>query len=94
MNQGETQELESRIALDHFISEVFPTLFKGNKMTDSRYKRVFALVSARRKESAGKPSKVTDAWIEKILTEFGGSVNGHPRYTFERVTRVTIHVSP
>ena len=63
-------------------------------MTDVRYKRVYALVSARRKEVAGKPSKVTDDWIEKILTEFGGEVDGKPRYKFERVVTVTISLSP
>lgn len=95
MNHEETQESQTRIALDHFISHVFPTLFVGNKMKDPRYKRVFALVSARRKERTGQPSPVpvTDAWIEKILTEFGGTVGGQPRYSFNHVVTVTIMVS-
>lgn len=78
-------------ALDHFISNVFPNLFKGN--TESKeYKRVFGLVAERRKMLAGKGHKLTEKWIISILGKFGGKINGKPRYTFKRVTTVTIEI--
>lgn len=79
-------------ALDHFISEVFPNLFKGRSTTDPNYKRVYALVSERKKSKAGKPNRLNDDWIIKTLTEFGGEVDGQPRYNFNRVTTVTIAI--
>ena len=78
------------VALDHFISEVFPFLFKGNTPSDPNYKRIYALVSERRKHKAGKENRLKESWIIKILNEFGGEVDGQPRYTFNRVTTVTI----
>lgn len=72
-------------ALDHFISQVFPILFKGRSTTDPNYKRVYALVSERKKEKAGKPNRLNDDWIIKTLTEFAPD-----KYSFNRVTTVTI----
>ena len=92
MNQQELQESGARIALDHFIENIFPTLFAGNKKGNGVYKRVFALVSERRKELRGEPSRVTDTWIESTLSEFGGDVNGEPRYHFEHIINVTINL--
>jgi hypothetical protein len=88
MNQTESESnLDPiRAALDHFISEVFPNLFKGKSTTDPNYKRVYALISERRKELACKPSKLNDDWIIKTLTEFAAD-----KYQFNRVTTVTIN---
>lgn len=90
------QQIDDSIlqALDHFISDVFPSLFKGNTTTDPNYKRVYALISERKKSKAGNPSRLSNDWIIKILTEFGGEVDGQPRYTFNRVTTVTIATDP
>lgn len=92
MNQTESESNNDpiRVALDHFILEVFPNLFKGKSTTDPNYKRVYALISERRKELNGKVNKLNDDWIIKTLTEFGGEVDGQPRYNFNRVTTVTI----
>lgn len=90
MNQQEIQESAARIALDHFIENVFPTLFTGNKKGNGVYKRVFALVSERRKEKRGEQNRVSDSWIESTLTEFGGTVDGQPRYKFEHIINVSI----
>lgn len=88
MNQSESESnLDPiRAALDHFISDVFPTLFKGKSTTDPNYKRVYALISERRKELACKPSKLNDDWIIRLLTEFAPD-----KYQFNRVTTVTIN---
>ena len=75
-------------ALDHFISEIFPILFKGRSTTDPNYKRVYALVSERKKQKAGKVNRLNDDWIIKTLTEFAPG-----RYEFNRVTTVTINLS-
>lgn len=93
MNQAETKEtieLLYRESLDHFIEKVFPTLFKGEKNTNGDYKRVFAIVSERRKEKAGKPNRLTGSWIESILSTFGGEVGGQKRYQFSH--RVTVQI--
>lgn len=92
MNQQELQESGARIALDHFIENIFPTLFSGNKKGNGVYKRVFALVSERRKELRGEKSRVSDTWIESTLTEFGGAVDGKPRYEFQHIINVTINL--
>jgi len=86
------QQIDDSIlaALDHFISEIFPSLFQGETTTNPNYKRVYALLSERKKSKAGKPNRLNDDWIIKILSEFGGEVDGHPRYTFNRVMTVTI----
>lgn len=75
-------------ALDHFISEIFPILFKGRSTTDPNYKRVYALVSERKKQKAGKVNRLNDDWIIKTLKEFAPD-----RYEFNRVTTVTINLS-
>jgi hypothetical protein len=75
-------------ALDHFISEIFPILFKGRSTTDPNYKRVYALVSERNKQKSGKPNRLNDDWIIKTLTEFAPD-----KYSFNRVTTVTINLS-
>lgn len=75
-------------ALDHFIENVFPILFKGRSTTDPNYKRVYALVSERKKQKAGKPNRLNDDWIIKTLTEFAPD-----KYQFNRVTTVTINQS-
>jgi hypothetical protein len=75
-------------ALDHFISEIFPILFKGRSTTDPNYKRVYALVSERNKQKSGKPNRLNDDWIIKTLTEFAPD-----KYQFNRVTTVTINTN-
>jgi hypothetical protein len=83
-------------ALDHFVENVWPTLFVGEKRTSSEYKRAYALVRARRLEKEGKASKakVSDGWIVKTLERFGGRVqvgdSWVARYAFE--TEVTCFV--
>lgn len=69
-------EVTPREALDHFVENVWPTLFVGEKRTSSAYKRAYALVRARRLEKEGRPSraKVSDGWIVKTLERFGGRV--------------------
>jgi hypothetical protein len=88
MNQTESESNNDpiRVALDHFILEVFPNLFKGKSTTDPNYKRVYALISERRKELNGKVNKLNDDWIIKTLTEFAPD-----KYQFNRVTTVTIN---
>ena len=87
-------EVTPREALDHFVENVWPTLFVGEKRTSSEYKRAYALVRARRIEKEGKPSRVSDGWIVKTLERFGGQVqvgdNWVARYAFE--TEVTCFV--
>jgi len=89
-------EVTPRQALDHFVENVWPTLFVGEKRTSSEYKRAYALVRARRLEKEGKPSKakVSDGWIVKTLEQFGGRVqvgdSWVARYAFE--TEVTCFV--
>lgn len=89
-------EVTPRQALDHFVANVWPTLFVGEKRTSSAYKRAYALVRARRLEKEGKPSKakVSDGWIVKTLERFGGRVqvgdSWVARYAFE--TEVTCFV--
>lgn len=89
-------EVTPREALDHFVENVWPTLFVGEKRTSSAYKRAYALVRARRLEKEGKPSraKVSDGWIVKTLERFGGRVQVGDgwvsRYAFE--TKVTCFV--
>lgn len=80
-----------RDALDHFSENVFPKLFEGNTKKDPAYQRVYALVRERRLEKSGKKNRVKDSWIISILQEFGGTVQGLPRYQFETVTSVRIH---
>lgn len=91
---GMIQHIDDSIleALDHFISEIFPNLFLGKTTTDPNYKRVYALVSERKKSKAGKVNRLNNDWIIKILLEFGGEVDGQPRYNFNRVTTVTIAI--
>lgn len=90
MNQTESESNNDpiRVALDHFILEVFPNLFKGKSTIDPNYKRVYALISERRKELNGKANKLNDDWIIKTLTEFAPD-----KYQFNRVTTVTINQS-
>lgn len=87
-------EVTPREALDHFVENVWPTLFVGEKRTSSAYKRAYALVRARRLEKEGKPSRVSDGWIMKTLERFGGQVQVGDslvaRYAFE--TEVTCFV--
>ncbi len=89
MNQQHT-ETELRVALDHFIENIFPNLFRGSTTTNPEYKRVYAIVSERKKEKAGKPNRLTDSWIMSMLTKYGGKVNGEPRYQFDQMILVTI----
>lgn len=93
MNQqytGTETDNELRVALDHFIENVFPNLFRGNTTTNPEYKRVYAIVSERKKEKAGKSNRLTDSWIISTLSKFGGQVNGQPRYQFDQMIVVTI----
>lgn len=75
------------MALDDFTQNVFPNLFPG-KTESKPYKRVYALISERRKQLAGKKHRLNDDWIIRILSEFAPD-----RYTFNRVTTVTINVN-
>lgn len=94
--QKKHAEVTPREALDHFIDNVWPTLFVGEKRTSSEYKRAYALVRARRLEKEGKPSraKVSESWIVKTLERLGGRVqvgdSWVARYAFE--TEVTCFV--
>jgi hypothetical protein len=93
MNQQHTEtetDNELRVALDHFIENVFPDLFRGATTTNPDYKRVYAIVSERKKEKAGKPNRLTDSWIMSTLSKFGGTVKGQPRYQFDQMIVVTI----
>ena len=74
--QKKHAEVTPREALDHFVENVWPTLFVGEKRTNIAYKRAYALVRARRLEKEGRPSKakVSDGWIAKTLERFGGRV--------------------
>lgn len=87
-------QVTPREALDHFVENVWPTLFVGEKRTSSAYKRAYALVRARRLEKEGKPIRVSDGWIVKMLERFGGRVQVGDslvaRYAFE--TEVTCFV--
>lgn len=87
-------EVTPREALDHFVENVWPTLFVGEKRTSCEYKRAYALVRARRLEKEGKPNRVSDGWIIKTLERFGGRVqmgdSWVSRYAFE--TEVTCFV--
>lgn len=89
MNQQDTDN-ELRVALDHFIENVFHNLFRGATTTNPDYKRVYAIVSERKKEKAGKPNRLTDSWIMSTLSKFGGKVNGEDRYQFHQCIVVTI----
>lgn len=84
MNQTDEVVIQ---ALDHFISQIFPILFKGRSTTDPNYKRVYALVSERNKQKSGKTNRLNDDWIIKTLTEFAPD-----KYSFNRVTTVTINL--
>ena len=93
MNQQNTEnriDAELLHALDHFIEHVFPNLFRGKTTTDPEYKRVYAILSERKKEKAGKPHRLTDSWIMSMLTKYGGTVKGENRYQFHQVIVVTI----
>jgi hypothetical protein len=78
---------DTRSALDHFIANVWPDLFRGKTRTDPDYKRVQAVVNARKKELSGRRTDLTDQRIMTMLTKYGGQVewNGTPvaRYSFE-----------
>lgn len=84
------KKFDTRAALDHFAENVFPKLFEGETKKKSAYQRVYALIRERRLEKQGKASRVKDSWIIGILQEFGGVVDGVPRYQFETITTVRI----
>jgi len=92
--QKKHAQVTPREALDHFVDNVWPTLFVGEKRTSRAYKRAYALVRERRLEKEGRPSRVSDGWIVKTLERFGGQVQlGDSlvaRYAFE--TQVTCFV--
>jgi hypothetical protein len=80
----ETTPVPILVALDQFIADIFPTMFTGATTTNPVYKRIYALVSERKKQLAGKPNRVNDKWIIKTLTAYGGVLDsGQPRYRFE-----------
>lgn len=89
MNQQDTNA-ELIAALDHFIENDFTDRFRGKTTTDPDYKRVYAIVSERKKHKAGKPNRLTDSWIMSTLDKFGGEVNGEKKYQFHQVIVVTI----
>ena len=89
MNQRDVTE-ELIKALDHFIENVFTDRFRGKTTTDPNYKRVYAIVSERKKHKAGKKNRLTDSWIMSLLEKFGGQVMGKNKYQFEKLIVVTI----
>lgn len=77
-------------AMEHFLKEVYPKLFLRRRFKNKEYQRVHSFISAYKKALKGEPNEFTPTRAIRILTEYGGEVNGAPRYSFEVVVYATI----